>query len=62
MFGWRRKNTGLTDEELRKATLQRLAEVVGLPEGYFETSRASQPIPPKRAQGTSSEAGLSGAY
>ncbi len=62
MFGWRKKNSGLTEEELREATLKRLAEVLGRPEGYFETSRASQQISPKRAQGTNSEAGLSGAY
>lgn len=40
MFGWRKKNAGPLEAELREATLKRLAEVVGLPLENFESGQA----------------------
>jgi hypothetical protein len=61
MFGGRKTNTGLADEGLRKATLKRLAEVLGRPEEDFEAGETSQQIPSKRARRTNTEPELSGA-
>lgn len=52
MFGRRKNSSDALEAELRKATLKRLAEVVGLPAADFETTEASEPAPSKAAPGT----------
>ena len=61
MFGWRKKNSGPTETELREATLKRLTEVLGRPEEDFEVSEVSQRIASTRALETNTEPELSGA-
>ena len=55
MLGRRKKNSDAMEAELLKATLKRLAEVVGLPAEDFETTEPSKPAPSKAAPGTSAE-------
>ncbi len=55
MLGRRKKNSDAMEAELRKATLKRLAEVVGLPAEEFETTEPSKPAPSEAAPGTRTE-------
>jgi len=61
MFGWRKKNLGPAEAELREATLKRLAEVLGLPEETFTAGEAPRQVPPKPELEISTEPELSGA-
>ncbi len=51
MLGRRKKNSDAMEAELRKATLKRLAEVVGLPAEEFETTRALEASPIRGGSG-----------
>jgi hypothetical protein len=56
MLGRRKKDSDAMEAELRKATLRRLAEVVGLPAEDFETTKPAKLAPSKAAPGTRTEA------
>ena len=62
MFGWQKRTPDPIEEQLREATLKRLAEVMGLPEEEFKPRKPAKQPPSKTSRKMTIELGLSGGY
>lgn len=62
MFGWRKKSPDPMEEQLREATLKRLAEVLALPPEEFKPRKPAKQAPSKTPREMITELGLSGGY
>jgi hypothetical protein len=62
MFGWQKRTPDPMEEQLREATLKRLAEVMGLPAEEFKPRHLAKHPPSKTPRKMTIELRLSGGY